>query len=287
MRHLLRRFPKRLGIVWFQGEDRLENPAFVENLKKWRTLNPTWEVLLLDDAALRAICYRYSTACGQLYDRFDVMHLKIDFGRYVALWDTIGMYVDMDCFALRPLDQSHHVQELISRYETHGQDVVGLSEINIGLLEKWISGCEVNNAVMMASPRNPAMGGLIDALIREQYIPLPYSSNSFLHVMNTTGPFRFNRYWREECKDQSGITRFPYYVFEPGGMYQRNYDLRADTVAIHTFEGSWISPGWKSVFKFYYHWIKPYGWVIILTIILVFAYTYTSQRKTRSTRSTP
>lgn len=78
-------FPKRLGMVWFQGESAITEPSFRENISNWRTLNPDWEVVVLDDEMLRRICYRYSAACGAQYDRFERMHEKIDFGRYVAL----------------------------------------------------------------------------------------------------------------------------------------------------------------------------------------------------------
>lgn len=280
----VRRFPKRIGIVWFQGEENLTRPSFVENVRNWRLLNPEWEVVVLDDAALREICYRYSEACGRLYDQFDVMHLKIDFGRYVSLWETVGMYVDMDCFAMRSLDRSSHIQSVMQKYEKEGMDIIGLSEFPMGTVEGWLGQLamgnslssivtiEVNNGVMMATPHHPLMREWIDTLICENqpYPPLPPSptpAQKHRRIQNTTGPTRFNRFfqrhWDKEC-----IVRLPFYLFEPGLPYL-HYDIREETVAIHVMDNSWATPTTKSLQKFYYLYVRPYLGVFVLFILIL------------------
>lgn len=277
---MIRSFPKRIGVVWFQGEAQLTKPSFIENVHTWRVLNPDWEVIVLDDGMLREICYRYSEKCGQLYDQFDVMHLKIDFGRYVALWETVSMYVDMDCFAMRSLDRSQHVQEMI-RAHGEGADVVALSEMNLKWLEAWLSGNSVNNAVMMASPHHPAIRDLIDAIINDHqpvYRPCDAHTNQTYRVHQTTGPIRFNQFWtlwkqtEKQTHASVAIYQFPYYLFEPGVPYS-DYDIRNETVAIHMLDSSWVSPWLKHVAKFYFTCLRPY-WLVLLITILIILYLY-------------
>lgn len=278
-------FPKRIGIVWFQGEDQLTKPSFVENVRNWRLLNPEWEVIVLDDSMLREICYRYSEACGRLYDQFDVMHLKIDFGRYVSLWETVGMYVDMDCFVMRSLDRSHHIQNIVRAYEQDGNDVLALSRFDMGKIEGWLSQLvmgtslssivtlEVNNAIVISSPHHPAIRALIDTIITENQPYRPRTGSVHQQIQLTTGPTRFNQFfssWKTHPNEL--IVRLPFHVFEPGRPYL-NYDVRDDTLAVHLMDNSWESASVKQVQRFYYTCLRPY-WLVLLVALMIILYLY-------------
>ena len=282
-------FIKRIGIVWFQGENNINKPQFIENINNWRLLNPDWEVVILDDNMLRQICKNYSEECLKVYDSFDIMHLKIDFGRYVALWETCSMYVDMDCYAFRSLDKSIIFNSFISKLNTHDH-ILGLSEINTNIMEKLLVNLTINNAVLISSLHNPIIKDLIDHIINKN---LSYRdkrksdlvSSEYIVINNTTGPSMFNSFFSrldlKKYKERIYIHNFPFYVFEPGQMYQ-NFDIRDDTIALHKYEMSWLSPVMKTAAKHYYHTIKPYFFIFIIFVLiiwLVYRYYYTNCKK--------
>lgn len=281
--YMRKAFPKRIGIVWFQGEQNINKPLFVENVHHWRILNPEWEVVVLDNDMLREICYRYSDACGELYDNFDVMHLKIDFGRYVALYETVGMYVDMDCYAFRSLDRSPIISSFLHSYQTNDH-ILGLSSSNGNFVENMVSGMSTNNAVMIASPRNPLVKAFIDTIIRNNRNYVKFDPNSSLdvyhHVNTITGPKMFSNFFDSVDMSQFqnvNVHRFPHYIFEPGEFFG-NCRITDETVAVHQYEMSWLTPQLKFIAKSYFCFAKPYGFILIiafLVIWLIYKYYYT------------
>ncbi len=276
-------FIKRIGIVWFQGEKNISKPHFIENVDNWRKLNPDWEVVILDDNMLRQICKKYSDDCLKVYDSFDIMHLKIDFARYVALWETCSMYVDMDCYAFRSLDNSNMFNTFMSKLNTHDH-ILGLSETSTSSIEKLLVNLSLNNAILISSLYNPVIKDLIDNIINKN---LNYNKNSksmsdFMLVNTITGPVMFNNFFSrlnlKKYKESIYMYSFPFYIFEPGQPFQ-NFDIRDETIAIHKFEFSWLSPNMKRVTKYYYHTIKPYFLIFIIFLLiiwLVYKYYYTN-----------
>lgn len=270
-------FPKRICIVWFQGEDHLvaNRPIFAQNVKNWRLLNPDWEVVVMDDAALRKVCYAYSTECGETYDRFELMHLKIDFARYVVLWETCGMYVDMDCFAFRSLSDSTLLNQFFEKY-TPSTHLLGLSETSVNWFERAVSELEVNNGIMIASPHNPAIARLIAFVVDKarSYQPGSLLDNRYLTITSITGPKMLNEFVRDGHASNNDanvhIERFPYYVFEPGQPFQK-YDVRDETVALHRFELSWLTPTMKHCLKGYYTVCKPYFLFALFAVLILYA----------------
>lgn len=280
---MMRVFPKRLGIVWFQGEENLKKTTFIENIYNWRLINPDWEVIVLDDRALRQICKNYSDECLKVYDSFDIMHLKIDFGRYVSLWETVSMYVDIDCFAFRSLSKSIAFSNFVKKYEQF-EHILGLSKTNTNVIEKFVTNLSINNAIMISSPRNPVVKQLIDSIIMQNldYKPTTNLSSTYFSVLTTTGPIMFNKFFEniKTCPNVY-IEKFPFYMFEPGQNFQ-NFDIRDETVALHKFEMSWLSPQMKVLTQSYYDIIKPYFFIFViavLVLLLIYKYYYTDCTK--------
>jgi len=280
-------FIKRIGLVWFQGENNINKSEFVQNIHNWRILNPEWEVVIFDDNMLRQICKNYSEDCLKVYDSFDIMHLKIDFGRYVALWETCGMYVDMDCYAFRSLDKSQLFNDFINKTNTYDH-IIGLSEGDFNFFEKIVTNLQINNAIMISSVKNPVIKDLIDNIIS---INRNYKSrnnivdSSYITVNSITGPKMINQFFKEiklsDYKQRIYIHKFPFYVFEPGQPF-RNFDIKDDTIAIHKYELSWLSPKMKRLTKSYYDIIKPYILIFIIFVLiiwLVYKYYYTNCKK--------
>lgn len=282
-------FIKRIGIVWFQGEKNINKHEFIENIKNWRILNPEWEVIILDDSMLRQICRNYSEECLQIYDSFDIMHLKIDFGRYVSLWNTCGMYVDMDCYAFRSLDSSFLFIDFMNKINEYDH-ILGLSQVNTNFFEKMISNLSINNAIMISSSYNPIIKELIDSIIslNKDYKIKKENQiiNSEYKIVHTiTGPKMINNFFKKiqlsNYKERIYVKKFPFYVFEPGQAFQ-NYDIKNETIALHKYEMSWLSPQMKFLTKHYYNTMKPYFLIFIIFLLiiwLVYKYYYTNCKK--------
>jgi mannosyltransferase OCH1-like enzyme len=282
-------FLKRIGIVWFQGEKNIKKPQFIENIHNWRIINPGWEIVILDNDMLRQICKNYSQECLDLYDSFDMMHLKIDFGRYVAMWETCGIYVDMDCYAFRSIDNSSILNNFFSKL--HDNDhILGLSRTNVNILEHFISNIYLNNSIMISTVHNPIIKDLVDSIIDnnrdyKKEKEIKDSEGDYNTIEKITGPYMFSNFFKnikpENYREKIYIEKFPYYVFEPGQLFQK-FDIRDDTVAIHKYELSWMSSIMKATTKGYYNIIKPYLLVFIifmLIIWLVYKYYYTDCKK--------
>lgn len=269
-----REFPKILSIVWFQGEENISQKIFKENIKNWKLLNPEWKINIINDTELREACKNYSEDCLKVYDSFDLLHLKIDFGRYVLLYNTCTMYVDMDCYALKSLDRSPDLNILINMYTNNEiENVIGLSTINLDSFESYIfigNSFTINNAIMISSPRNPVIKSLIDLIIKENLNNVIKYSSDYSRIQNITGPVIINKFFKQFIKNPKYdcyIKIFPYYIFEPNQPFG-DYDIKDSTLAIHKFEMTWISNNLKNLMRFYFK-IKMF-----LVIIIIFMITY-------------
>lgn len=274
----MRKFPKILSMVWFQGEENISQQIFKENIKNWKLLNPDWKINIVNDDGLRKACSNYSEDCLAVYDSFDLLHLKIDFGRYVLLYNTCTMYVDMDCYALKSLDRSDDLNILINKYINNEIDnVIGLSTINLDSFESYIfigNSFTINNAIMISSPKNPVIKLLIDLIIKENLHDFKNYSNDFSRIQNITGPVIINKFFKQFIKNPKYdcyIKIFPYYIFEPNQPFG-DYDIKDSTIAIHKFEMTWISNNLKNLMRFYYK-IKIFL-VIFIIFIIIYLFTY-------------
>lgn len=265
-------FSKNIFQVWFQGCDKITRPEYLQNIKNWKMLNPNWKYACLGDSELRQACATFSQECLNTYDYFDIMHLKIDFGRYVVLYLNGGIYADMDAYAMRSLDSSVHVQELIEKSKT-GFHVLGLSMINMDVLESLVTvgyTHTINNAIMMATPRNPVLKDFIETIIAKAQVNNTYYMSS-IKVNVLTGPLHFNRYFKpliEHPPDGNYIQVFDNQVFEPCKM--NNCNITKNTISIHEMELSWVSKNVKMAHDGYYA-IKNYlPLLLIVPLIYIF-----------------
>jgi mannosyltransferase OCH1-like enzyme len=270
-------FNKNIFICWLQGQEHLNthpNAAlFNENLKNWKLLNPDWNVKLISDTHLRNACKIFSKECLVLYDSFDLIHLKIDLGRYVMVYLYGGMYVDMDMYVLRSLKTSTKVQSLLDK-ASEDIHVLGLSTLNLDFQESFMfigRPDVINNAMMITTKKNPLLFLAIKTIISKAK---KYSNiNSYSKIQNSTGPVFINKFFAKFIDNsltnqKYHIELLPHYYFEPSPPHGYS-DIREETIAIHKMELSWIPSHVKTSIKFYYT-IKP----LIIPIVLPFVIIY-------------
>lgn len=276
----MKKFPKNLYQVWYQGYANITRKEFIINIKNWEMMNPDWNYQCLDNDGLEKACLEYSKECYDLYKSMSIMHMKIDLARYVLIYLYGGIYADVDAYVLRPLDYSKYINKVIKTYEKKNKHVIGISCCNTNLIESFAfvqNDKVMNNAIMISSPRNPCMKRFIDYIIsisvKANYTPC---SSNFLQVQNTTGPIAFNNWFKNVSNlSDTKIILFPPKVFEPCDMGNTYCILDKDTISIHLFEMSWISPFLRNTFLIYFN-IKPY----LAPAILIIMFIYFTKRKT-------
>jgi mannosyltransferase OCH1-like enzyme len=275
---------KNIFICWLQGQEHLNKQPkaslFNENLKNWQLLNPDWNVKLVSNTDLRNACKTFSKECLELYDSFDLIHLKIDLGRYVLIYLYGGMYVDMDMYVLRSLKTSAKFQQLLDNAKSD-KHILGLSTLNLDLQESFMfigRPSVINNAMMISTKKNPLLFLAIQTIISKAK---KYSNiNSYSKIQNSTGPVFINKFFSKFIDHPLNNTKFhielfSHYYFEPSPP-QGHSDIREETIAIHKMELSWIPSHIKSSIKLYYK-IKPLVLPIVIPIVIIYMYRHFSK----------
>jgi mannosyltransferase OCH1-like enzyme len=234
-------FSKIIHQIWFQGCDKVTRSEFRENMRNWQLLNPEWKYNCMDDAGLRKACYEYSQDAGKIYDKFPLLHQKVDFGRYVVLFQQGGAYIDMDCYALRSFESNSFVRELLKKSENGHQ--IGLSVIRTNYVESmvWFKvPFAINNGIILCTRNNPFMKMFIDDITEKAK-----NNESVPDVDETTGPKQLNKFFHPLLVEfPQQFTLFPYTVFEPCTVAGECF-IKNDTVGIHRFDLSWLSKNRK------------------------------------------
>lgn len=272
----LKVFPRNIFQVWFQGCDQIKNRDLLENSQKWKLLNPSWSYHCVNDYDLKSACQSYSNECRRIYDGLPFMHMKIDLARYVLIYLYGGLYADMDMYILKTLESSTLISSLIEKYEKDGKNVLAISEKETTYLERLIAffdlGNVYNNAMMFSSPLNPVLKLYIDEVLKacEPYVNYdPKKGDSYRIIQNTTGPIFFSKFFRKYKADNdinNEIVFMPQSIFEPCDFGNKCH-LTNDTLAIHRYEGSWISDFNKKILVLYYTHVKKHLFGIIVLII--------------------
>lgn len=223
-------------------------------------MNDDWKHVVWSDDALRDECYRFGEACGCLYDAYQLMHQKIDLGRYVVVCRHGGISLDADAVCLRPL-----------REMTFPTDKIMVTLLDLGWIERlfWHP---LNNATIYAPyPYHPSMVQLVNHIVeRGDRTDL---TNHAWRINQTTGPFAF----------QDIVLRLPQVEMIPGPLFEpcvlRDCNLTSRTFVQHKHTGSWLD-GFLTLLCTVYGKIRPYartmGWAIVATILFVCVHLFVS-----------
>lgn len=248
-------FPKNLFHVWYQGCENITNKRYNLNKEAWKNFNPTWKYHCLGEADIVAACTEYSPECLAAIQRTTNLHTKIDLGRLVVLYLNGGVNIDMDMYALRPIEFSEKINDMIALGNT-GADVLGVSINNLNIVEKMCAQQSTrnvfNNAFLASSQRNPVLRVVIDKFI-DNIMSLKETGGGHWYVDKTTGPFMFSNTIHvalDRYNDTNTLFEFDHKVFEPCDV-SGNCSVTDDTIAIHKFELSWIPKNVQRVAKFY------------------------------------
>ena len=205
-----------------------------------------------DEGSLRTECEKFSPEALTKFDGFTNMIQKIDFGRYVVLYNHGGVSVDCDAECLRPLEKIPG----IDRYDTI------LSKNPLTKLENKVTSYGlsrdlviVNNATLCCSKENPLMKQFIEFLIKNE----SWNEDLMLDTQLRTGPLATSVFFNKHLDD---VLILDSDIFEPFGNVTKR------TVLNHKYDQSWTGYGTLPVTI--YKFIKNnLVWILLFVAILI------------------
>lgn len=251
---------KILHHIWFQGIDSIPEP-YKTNIEKCAKMNPGWKHMIWTDASLRQECYRFSDACGLVYDQYAIMHQKIDLGRYVVVCNYGGISLDADANCVRPLDTIEYPK-----------DKLLISLLALTWYEKLVWN-PINNATIYSPyPQHPSMRKLVQSIVKRgngrRY------RFTFQRIQQTTGPYAF----KEIVQSLPDVTYAEGEIFEP--CVSDNCHSTRRTIVEHRHTGTWLASGFD-LLKIAYSKLRPYLSLLlfststtIVVVALVLGVTY-------------
>ena len=252
-----------LHFVWIQGQDLLPDKD-KENVKKWKDMNPDWEIKIWDRGSLESLIHSYPEfvkAWQDLVNALDkfpkdksIVAKVSDFARLVLLYHThaIGqewnVYADTDTVPMRPLTS------FLTDDYLYGQNVDKEVDPNLNPFEKpwdWSNvdfalsqenrmnkrPAAVTNAVMIGRPQAPILYDLIKKGIVKRWQPTLKAWGPDMLEEHTRPTFSPKNGWR------SAILPYHYMAYNPSQHKGKHSPMW--TLCHHLNEYRWMIPGVK------------------------------------------
>lgn len=251
---------KRLiHMIWFQGKHNIPD-KYTSTITCLGDVNQDdWIIKISDSNDIEYLVNKYDFT--DVYEKMIHMHQRIDFGRYLLLYEYGGLSMDMDICVMRPL---RVLGELWST------DKLVVSRINLDLIEQMayntICG-DINNAIIYArEPGHPVLRELLDTVCSTMNKPMK-QDNAFKEVLYTTGPCTFSQVINAKSNKELVLILKPQY-FEPITVTNKCLTRPDLAVVIHDHEMTWVPSNTQSLLKVYI-FIKKFGLSILICILLI------------------
>lgn len=249
--------PKIIHQIWYQGENKLPE-KFHSRQKLWKDMHINWQYKLWDHKKMQDLIEKYPKYL-KTYRNFKYMHQKIDFFKYLLLYDQGGAYVDMDTYSLKPLNG------LIMEYP---EAKLIISELPVNLFESYmIFGYDraINNGTILSVPGNKFLLDLIDQINMDPNKFRSYSK--YVTISRSTGPQKFTEVSLQHEKDP-GFVILPAEILEPCYGNDTSCQPTSESYIFHDHSQTWLNPIILHAAKLYF--FLRNNWIILVFIILVF-----------------
>ena len=255
--------PKITHQIWFQGWDKLPE-EFNENVQRLHSFNPGYTHMKWDEKTLRTECLKISKECAAKFDSFELMIMKIDFGRYIVLYNYGGISVDTDMYSIKSIDNTP-----------------GLDKYNF-IISLTAAGVKtsLNNAVILCTKENDIMLNIIQNIIQNDKKMSDYFVKE-LYVSEVVGPWAISSILNKYT-DRILLLDNKYY--EP--CYSINPYCKIDSITImdHRHKMSWISDNNKNIlFLLAYIYFLPWFYIYMIIFVLFTILLYTFRRSIMKT----
>jgi mannosyltransferase OCH1-like enzyme len=251
--------PKITHQIWMQGWDKLPE-KFRENVRLLEEFNPDFEHRRWDEEGLRAECEKLGKPYLDKFNSFEELVMRVDFGRYVVLYQYGGISVDTDMKSLKSLSETPGIETdtfIVSR--TSAATVLPISSFNT----------LYNNAIFMVRPKHPVMKDIIDTCTKSTKTRGDYLVKEF-YVDGETGP-SFLSNIIEKHKESVKIVDPKY--FEPCFSFDPYCKIPESTILDHKHENSWMSPDIRAIIKIIFYAYYNLWAIPVLFILIFFIFT--------------
>lgn len=214
--------PKITHQIWIQGFENIPE-KFKKNINALHELNADYKHKQWDEDSLRKECSNYSKECLERFDSFDTMIMKVDFGRYVVLYNYGGVSVDTDMVQIRSIGNTPGIDT--------ESFIISRQAFPLGFIGY------LNNAIIFSTPKNEILKTIIDTIINDtrkcsdftlkevcvDWITGPTFITKILNTMNKPFMILDNKYY-EPCVSLDIMCK-----------------IDKDAIMDHKHESSWVS----------------------------------------------
>jgi mannosyltransferase OCH1-like enzyme len=257
---------KTIHQIWLQGGDKVpkEYQLFSETIRKF---NPNYEHILWDEQKFyNRILSEYPTY-KSYYEKLPLIHLKVDYMRYIILYLMGGIYVDMDAKSVKSFSS---INSEINEHETV------LGKLNRTKTESLLYAGHsfvINNGIIISQK-----GSLfLEKLIAEVQKKITKYEPTFSTVKNRTlegtqlidkitGPLVFTKlYFSLTENERETIKLLDSEYFEP---CSHECMVTNKTIIYHKQSMSWFSNDFKKLSSFYNNKVGFISTMVIMILIL-------------------
>lgn len=215
------KIPKITHRIWFQGWDKVPQ-KYQENVRLLEEMNPDFKHMKWDEHSLRRECEKLGDEYVKKFDSYPLLISKVDYGRYIVLYNYGGISIDMDMKSNQSLNNIPYIQE---------------KNFLVSLMPPPFTYFKyVNNAFFAVEPNSQIMKSIIDECNKIDNKIENYP-NQFHYVDLTTGGKVVNR-----ILDTFGesVTKLAHTYVEP--CFSLDYFCKCDkeTVLDHKHSMSWF-----------------------------------------------
>ncbi len=252
--------PKVIHQIWLQGENNLPS-KFNNNIKTIKDNHDKWQYYLWDEKDILELIKNDKDLINKYY-KFMYLHQKVDFAKIVILYNYGGIYIDIDAYTNKNLD------ELFANYVDYDLVISDLKDIgfisNMSICRS-IGKC-YNNGIFISKKKADILKYMIDNFETECL----FIDSKIQCIQKTTGPYIFNKIINKYIKldnreNKSKIKILNYDYLEPCTM--DICDITNNTYIVHKHENSWINNTVKSVMHFY---VKYFKFINVLLLVMLF-----------------
>lgn len=201
----------------------------------WRRHNPSWELVLWTDADNRRLVEQHYPWFLATYDSFDRDIQRVDAAKYLILSKYGGVYADLDCECLKPID------ELI---EPGGAVFARTAD---GVIECAFFASSPGHPIWQQVLYQLQHPSLMARLLHNLPATLGRCGFDAAHVLFHTGPQMMRRvvrrYLRVATADAPALTVYPAQLLSNRSWWDRFTDQGPATGFVeHHYSNSWLEP---------------------------------------------
>ena len=221
--------PKIPRIIHQSWKDEQVPDRWLAYQQSWRTNHPDFEYRFWTDEANRAFIAETFPEFLAIYDGYRHAISRADLARVLVVCHFGGVYADMDCESLRPIDDLLSGRKLVFGLEP-------ASHMKPAVAERGLTHI-LCNAMFASVPRHPFW---------EHLFPMLVAARDQTNVLECAGPFVVTRAYDSYPRPQE-ISILPAHVFYPIDHHLQptapaDEAPSDESYTIHHWSGSW----WRS-----------------------------------------